>query len=125
MASRHYVHEEDDKYFSKAFATFAELRKNNVMTDIVLSTLNDPQTLKKVNGCESFNSEIENTIEDINNMEVSNYLCVLVRVEYKYIISKICTTFHFIVKLIVISAYRCTRSQNGLNCGIRLFQNHV
>ena len=85
MASRHYVHEEDEKYFSKAFATFAELRKNNVMTDIVLSTLNDPQTLKKVNGCKSFNSEIENTIEDINNMEVSNYLCVLVRVEYKYI----------------------------------------
>ena len=86
MASRHYVHEEDDKYFSKAFATFAELRKNNVMTDIVLSTLNDPQTLKKVNGCESFNSEIENTVEDLNNIEVSNYLCVLVRVEYKYIL---------------------------------------
>ena len=87
MASRHYVHEEDEKYFSKAFATFAELRKNNVMTDIVLSTLNDPQTLKKVNGCESFNSEIENTIVDMNNMEVSTYLCVLVRVEYKYIFS--------------------------------------
>ena len=84
MASRHYVHEEDDKYFSKAFATFAELRKNNVMTDIVLSTLNDPQTLKKVNGCESSNSEIENAMLDMNNMEVSNYLCVLVTVEYKY-----------------------------------------
>ena len=77
MASRHSVHEEDDKYFSKAFATFAELRKNNVMTDIVLSTVNDPQTLKKVNGCESFNSEIENMGVDMNNMGVSSYLCVL------------------------------------------------
>ena len=82
MASRHYVHEEDDKYFSKAFATFAELRKNNVMTDIVLSTDNDPQTLKKVNGCESFNSEIENMGVDMNSMVVSNYLYILVRVEY-------------------------------------------
>ena len=77
MASRHYVHEEDDKYFSKAFATFAELRKNNVMTDIVLSTVNDPETLKKVDGCESFNSEIENMGLDMNNMAVSNYLCAL------------------------------------------------
>ena len=82
MASRHYVHEEDDKYFSKAFATFAELRKSYVMTDIVLSTDNDPQTLKKVNGCESFNSEIENIGVDMNSMVVSNYLYILVRVEY-------------------------------------------
>ena len=82
MASRHYVHEEDDKYFSKAFATFAELRKSYVMTDIVLSTDNDPQTLKKVNGCESFNSEIENMGVDMNSMVVSNYLYILVRVEY-------------------------------------------
>ena len=93
MASRHYVHEEDDKYFSKAFATFAELRKNNVMTDIVLSTDNDPQTLKKVNGCESFNSEIENMGVDMNSMVVSNYLYILVRVEYyiniKYVLYSI------------------------------------
>ena len=123
MASRHYVHEEDDKYFSKAFATFAELRKNNVMTDIVLSTDNDPQTLKKVNGCESFNSEIENMGVDMNSMVVSNYLYILVRVEYY--ISKICTSFNFFIKSIVISACGCTCSQNGLNCGIRLFQNHV
>ena len=55
------------------------------MTDIVLSTLNDPQTLKKVNGCESFNSEIEEMGVDMNNMEVSNHICVLVGVEYKFI----------------------------------------
>ena len=124
MASRHYVHEEDDKYFSKVFATFAELRKNNVMTDIVLSTLNDPQTLKKVNGCESFNSEIEEMGVDMNNMAVSNHICLLVGVEYKFI-SKICTSFNYFIKSIVISACWCTSSQNDLNCGIRLFQNHV
>ena len=38
----HYSHEERDRYFSEAFTTFSELRKNNVMTDIILTTSNDP-----------------------------------------------------------------------------------
>ena len=38
----HYAHEETDRYFSEAFTTFSELRKNNVMTDIILTTSNDP-----------------------------------------------------------------------------------
>ena len=33
-----YTHKEDDVYFAEAFSFFSELRKNNVMTDIVLTT---------------------------------------------------------------------------------------
>ena len=44
----HYAHEESDRYFSEAFTTFSELRKNNVMTDIILTTSNDPAMHKVV-----------------------------------------------------------------------------
>ena len=39
----HYDHKEKDQYFSEAFAVFSELRKNNLMTDIVLTTSLDSQ----------------------------------------------------------------------------------
>ena len=37
-------HKEDEKYFSEAFKTFDELRRSNLMTDIVLTANSYPET---------------------------------------------------------------------------------
>ena len=37
-------HKEDNKYFSEAFFTFDEMRRGNVMTDIVLTVHNYSQS---------------------------------------------------------------------------------
>ena len=54
----HYTHEESDIYFTEAFRTFAELRKSKIMTDITLTTSNDPVIHKSVE-CEITSMEIE------------------------------------------------------------------
>ena len=38
-----YEYKEESTFFTEAFASFDELRKGNVMTDIVLTTINYPQ----------------------------------------------------------------------------------
>ena len=45
-----YKHKEDNKYFTEAFATFDELRKNNVMTDVVLMVSEFPEMILNNDG---------------------------------------------------------------------------
>ena len=76
----HYTHEECDIYFTEAFRTFAELRKSKIMTDITLTTSNDPVIHNSIE-CESRSKETEfsnNTSEKmvtILNVIHKDWLC--------------------------------------------------
>ena len=70
--SFHYDHKENDKYFSDAFSTFSELRKNNIMTDIVLTTSNDQQ--RQILNGEGFLSTEMAYNEKTEQSLVRNYL---------------------------------------------------
>ena len=68
----HYAHEESDRYFSEAFTTFSELRKSNVLTDIILTTSNDP-AIQRVVEYESETAEIKSFGDTKKTIVIINY----------------------------------------------------
>ena len=64
-----YKHKEDIRYFAEAFATFDELRKNNVMTDVVLMVSEFPEMI--LNNDENTFSINENNALSQNKVNVS------------------------------------------------------
>ena len=80
----HYAHEEIDRYFSEAFTTFSELRKSNVMTDIILTTSND-LAIHNVVEYESDTTKMESFKDKNKTLVTINYLIMKIL----YILSKI------------------------------------
>ena len=67
-----YEHKEGNKFFEDAFASFDELRKCNVMTDIVLTTINYPNMSS--NNEEDFSRIKGGTLGSQNVLKVSRKL---------------------------------------------------
>ena len=67
-----YEHKEGNKFFEEAFASFDELRKGNMMTDIVLTTINYPNMSS--NNEDDFSRIKEGTLGSQNVSKVSSKL---------------------------------------------------
>ena len=78
-----YEHKEGNKFFEEAFASFDELRKGNVMTDIVLTTINYPNMTS--NNEEDFFRIKGGTLGSQNVSKVSKKLNFWFPLIYKYI----------------------------------------